>query len=56
MGIDIDASLEDLGEPDGKWAEEELMVDDADDYPAVCDLDTLNDDVKIHVGKLKMQV
>jgi hypothetical protein len=31
-----DASLDDLDEADWNWVEEDLMVDDADDYPTRC--------------------
>jgi hypothetical protein len=46
---DDDASLDDFDEPDWKWVEEELMVDDADDYPAVGGFET-SIDVRIDAG------
>ncbi len=38
-----DASLDDLDEPDWNWVEDELMVDDANDFPAVGGSDTCFD-------------
>jgi hypothetical protein len=46
---DDDTSLDDLDEPDWKWVEEELMVDDADDFPAVGGSRT-SIDVRVHAG------
>jgi hypothetical protein len=36
-----DASLDDLDEPDWNWVEDELMVDDANDFPTVGGSDVL---------------
>ena len=44
-----DASLDDLDEPDWNWVEDELMVDDANDFPAVGGSDTCFDG-RIHAG------
>jgi hypothetical protein len=49
---DDDVSLDDLDEPDWNWVEEELMVDDADDFPAVGGSKT-SIDVRVHVGEGK---
>ena len=46
---DNDASLDDLDEPDWNWVEEELMVDDVDDLPAV-DGSKKSVDVRVHAG------
>jgi hypothetical protein len=46
---DDDASLDDLDKPDWNWVEEELMVDDADDFPAVGGSKT-SINVRVHTG------
>ena len=48
-----DASLDDLDEPDWNWVEEELMIDDANDFPAVGGSDTCCFDGRIHAGNAR---
>jgi hypothetical protein len=47
-----DASLDDLDEPDWNWVEDELMIDDANDFPAVGGSDTCFDG-RIHAGNAR---
>ena len=47
---DDDASLDELDEPDWNWVQEELMVHDADDFPAVGGSKKMSIDVRVHAG------